>query len=111
MVSLASHGISGSRKKYSCLSCKCLPCPRTSVHDVPGLYITKGEGEKAGLNYPLSTKGEGDKAGLNYPLSTKEEGDKAGLNYPLSTKGRGRKDGTELSPLPYGERVRVRGIP
>ncbi|MBK4783027.1 MAG: prepilin peptidase, partial [Pantoea sp. Pent] len=37
-VSPASQGISDSINGFLCLSCKCLPCPRTGGHDVPGLY-------------------------------------------------------------------------
>ncbi|WP_411754422.1 hypothetical protein, partial [Serratia sp. (in: enterobacteria)] len=44
---LSFHGISSSTQKYSYLCCKCLPCPRTSVHDVPGLYTHRERGLKA----------------------------------------------------------------
>jgi hypothetical protein len=45
MVSLASQGISDSINGFLCLSCKCLPCPRTSVHYVSGPYRGEGQGE------------------------------------------------------------------
>ncbi|MBK4786219.1 MAG: aldo/keto reductase, partial [Pantoea sp. Pent] len=41
-VSPASQGISDSINGFLCLSCKCLPCPRTGGHDVPGLYMGRG---------------------------------------------------------------------
>ncbi|MBK4785888.1 MAG: aminotransferase class I/II-fold pyridoxal phosphate-dependent enzyme, partial [Pantoea sp. Pent] len=43
-VSPASQGISDSINGFLCLSCKCLPCPRTGGHDVPGLYTGDEQG-------------------------------------------------------------------
>ncbi|MBK4784601.1 MAG: alpha/beta hydrolase, partial [Pantoea sp. Pent] len=61
-VSPASQGISDSINGFLCLSCKCLPCPRTGGHDVPGLYKVKGlvyiaaRAPEAGEDYPALTK-------------------------------------------------------
>ncbi len=55
MVSLASQGISDSINGFLCLSCRCLPCPRTSVHDVPGLYTRKRERELTSAGWEEGT--------------------------------------------------------
>jgi len=77
----------GSGEEIPLLRPKHFPSPRPSPH--------RGEGEKAVPCIASPQRGEGEKA-VPY--------------IPSLHRGEGEKDGCVLSPLPYGERVRVRGI-
>ncbi len=85
----------------------------------------RGEEEKTALCNPSPQRGEGEKTAPCSPLTPKEakvkrrlrtvpshqrgEEEKTAPCSSLSPNGQERKDTSVQSPLPYGERVRVRG--